>query len=218
MTYGMIEFLADIRDHKVDPGTAYEALSYVDRDRLEKAWRRLNQIRQLSAKGGSARVKEFRGRVSNHTGRVFERVVRVLLERCAALKLGTNVRSTISEIDFLIVYGPLASAIPMFREAGSHSLGEAKCVKGAMKTEWVNEMAGFMPVHGCSLGILFTAAPPKRLGSAARHAISLHAARGVRIVPFGPTQIDRVIQGENFLVVLSEQYVNVAALSTELHI
>ena len=220
MTYDLLSYLKDCRDNNSSPDDAvYETCCSVDISELRKIRDRIIQIRALSGKHAPAkRAKEFRGRQSKHVGLLLERLMLKLLVGCSILPTVNNIRTTMAEVDYLVTIGPLAAVIPMFQDAGTHSIGEAKCVSGALKTEWVNELVGLLSAHGATLGLLFTAAPSKKLVVGLRTTLTVHAAKGFNIVPFGLAQLEQVIAGDNFLKVLSQQYVRVRTSSTDLEI
>lgn len=220
MSYNLLAYLEDCKTKSISPDKAvYDACCSVDVARLKLLKLRIEQVRNLKIVGGSKKAKAAKGRRSAHLGRLLERLMLQLLKGCNVLTVGTNVRSTMAEIDYLIGIGPTASAIfPMFAGMGAHSIGEAKCVAGGLKIEWLNELAGLLPAHGAKLGILFTAAPSKKLEVGARTTLTVHAAKGVTIVPFGFKQVKKVEDGESFLRVLEEQFSQVTSSSTELAI
>jgi len=87
-----------------------------------------------------------------------------------------------------------------------------------LKTEWINELAGLLPIHNATLGILFTVCPSKRLRSEQRTAIALQSITGKRVIPFGLKQIQEIENGRNFLELLAEQYTSALTHSTDLQI
>ncbi|WP_421710769.1 hypothetical protein [Alcanivorax sp.] len=215
MTYGLEEYLGDLVGQGVDPNDQiYNYLSSTDTVRLKHWVSRLEKIRNIKVKG-----KKKTGQKSRLVGYVFEKVVRVLLDGCRAISHDGNVRSTISEIDFRILIEPVGATIPMLRAAGTHAIGEAKCVAKGLKIEWFTELSGILSTHSANLAIMFTASPPKKLRSDQRHALSLiKASNDQTIVPFGLHHIDRVANGENFLKILSHQCVACETHSSDLRI
>ena len=217
MNYGLDNFLHDLVENKVDlTDQIYNYLSNTDIDRLQKWLNRLEKVRAFKISGNSANAKRLKGKKSNLVGRVFEKLIRVLLDDCNVLHHDGNIRSTISEIDFRIMIDPQGGCIPMLRENGTHAIGEAKCVQHGLKAEWLTELSGILSTHNATLGIIFTASPPKKLNVNHRHTLSLLAANNHKIIPIGQTQILKVIGGENFLKLLCDQYVQVMTHSSEL--
>lgn len=196
----------------------YEYLSSTNIARLQEWIKRLEKVRSFKVSGNSKSAKTRRAKQSQLIGKIFENLVRVILDGCTIMNHGANIRTTTSEIDFLIHFEPSSFMVPMFKDNGSHCIGEAKCIVGGMKTEWINELAGIMNAHNASLSILFTAAPPKKLRSEHVTAIAIQSATGFRVVPFGITQLNKVVSGENFLKILNEQYVKATSHSQEIHI
>ncbi|WP_148095952.1 hypothetical protein [Burkholderia sp. Bp9010] len=207
-TYNLADFLHAMCDKKIDLNDEiYKYLCNVDLARLDMWIARLSKIRNFQINGNSKKSRELRGKKSALVGKVFERLVRVLLDGCnQVLVHNGNIRSTISEIDFNIELQPLAQVIQMFQGAGAVAIGEAKCVDSGPKTEWINEFCGVLQAHNSKLGILFTACAPRVLRTEHRTAIALHSAKGSIVVPFGISQINQVKKGDNFLKLLSHQH------------
>lgn len=220
MTYDLVGYLNDCRSKNINPDLAvYEACCDIDLARIDLMRKRIEQLRSLKIQKNNKRSKAAKGRLSRHLGIMLERLMLEMLKGCSVLDVRNNVRSTMAEIDYLLGIGPIAASMfAMFRESQPHAIGEAKCVQGAMKTEWINELAGLLPAHGAKLGIIFTAAPSKNLVVGARMTLAIHAARGLSIVPFGFKQVDEVIAGRNFLKVLEEQHARVVSSATDLAI
>ena len=213
-SYGFNEFLLDlVKDNSEPQDVVYNYICNVKKPRFDSLYSRLKKVRDIKVKG-----KKELGRKSNLVGRIFEQLLATLIDGCKILRFGANVRTTVGELDFLLHIEALASAVPMFRTAGAHAIGEAKCYTTGMKSEWLNEFAGILPAHQANLGILFMAAPSKKLRSDHRTIIGLHAARGIFVVPFGMKQLDAVKNGENFLKLLCTQHSLAMTLSTSLSI
>jgi len=215
----LLDYLKEAQKNNVNLGQEiYQYFCTTDLPRLSALKTRIEQVRLLKVKGSSKKARSFRGKQSRHVGLLLERLMLLLLGGCSCLKVDTNVNLTTAEIDYLVRIGPDASFFPMFREAGTHAIGEAKCVSAAPSTEWINELAGILATHGASLGFLFTAAPPKKLAHHARTAVALHCVAGKTIVLFGFTQVQRVLNGENFLEVLTHQYVSTRSHTSSLSV
>lgn len=229
-TYGFDEFLADLTATEINPtDKILNYLSVTDTAKLTVILSRLERIRALDAgelakariaKGVRTRdkKKQVEGQQAAAVGALLERAIRVLLDGCKCLHHGGNVRTSTSEIDFMLVMTALSNAIPMLRKAATHAIGEAKCYSSGMKIEWVNELVGVMQIHAATHSILFLASPPKKLRIDARHAIHGHSLRGNFVVPFGLTQLNEVKGGKNFLKVLSDQYIETITGATNLTI
>jgi hypothetical protein len=163
-------------------------------------------------------VGSVQGVRSSITGRILERIIRLLFKSCQAVQSVANLRSSTAEIDLLLHLNVLSGAVPMFRTAGTHIIGEAKCYASGFKQEWVNELCGLMAQHNCSHSILFVGSPSKVLKIDHRHGLHVHAIRGQHVVPFGIKQFEEVAAGENFLKVLGRQFVDVQVSSVSLAI
>ncbi|WP_363798293.1 hypothetical protein ABU614_00735 [Lysobacter firmicutimachus] len=218
MTMDLVAYLKELRDNNIDlSAEIYAYHCKVDVARVDSLKKRIIEVRKIDAKTHKLkRRKAFKGKQARHLGLLLERLMRLFVDGCNCISVGSNVRSTSAEIDFLLQFKPEATTFPMFRDAGTHGIGEVKCVNGALKTEWIHELAGLLPSHGASLAIIFTAAPSKPVSSFNRSAIATHAAGGKKIVPFGMAQVERVLGGENFLAVLADQYVQATAHTTKL--
>lgn len=188
--------------HKNPNEEIYNYLSATDIPKLEHCLNRLEKLRAYSPPKGNRKAQ---GKKSRLLGLMLEKISRIFLNGCNCLSHNGNVRTTTSEIDFLIGVEPTGLLVPFLADAGTHIIGEAKCYSSGPKTEWVNELAGLLPNHQAKIAFLFTACPPKQLRSEFRVAVAMHAARGVTIVPFGLTQMRQVKNGQNFLRVLVDQ-------------
>lgn len=201
MSLSMEDLLKQLINNQVAPNDqVYGYLCTTDVARVTSWLRRLDRTQLMPATS-----KVDKGRKSALVGAIFERLVRCLFDGCHALACLNNVRSTTSEIDFLIGIEPLGLSLPFLTGSGTHLLGEAKCVMKGLKKEWIDELRGLMQVHGTRRSVLFTAVPPRKVAREARVAIALHAAQDHLIVPFGRTQIDQIINGGNFLKILARQ-------------
>lgn len=224
--YNLLNLMEDLKDSGVDISSQmFQYFCETDLNRLATWRRRLEVVRSYRYSGEAAKSrvkkkvwtkKERMGKQSSLKGKVSEALIRTLLNGCKVLRCGDNVRSTTSEIDFLIFLQPTAKYFQFLGESRTHLLGEAKCYDKGPKKEWVDEMAGTTDTHGTDFGILFTLCPPRKIHSDMRYAIGLHGARGKTILPLGFTQIDKVLKGENFLQVLSDQYVLTSVHSSDL--
>lgn len=219
MTYSLEEFLDDLSASEISLNDQiYDYLSKTDTNRLKTWMDRLNRVRNFEIKGNSSHAKSQRGKKSNLVGKIFEQLVRTILDGCTVLRHDGNIRSTTSEIDFRIIIEQTGLCIPMLRDNGTHVIGEAKCLLKGIKTEWFNELAGILTTHGATMAILFTASPPKKLPTNHRQALALLAAKNHKIVPVGLTQINEVASGSNFLRILSDQYIRVSTHSSDIGI
>ena len=114
----------------------YEYLAPVNRDRLARRLRRLQWVKSQKFSGPGADQK--RGRASALIDKLFEHLVRGILQDCKALKYVKNLRTTTAEIDFLIQVEPIGFGwIPMLKEVGNHLIGEAKLpIENEKRVEW----------------------------------------------------------------------------------
>lgn len=191
----------------------FEYIAPTNRPRLEHRLNRLQKLRTL--KFSSAKK---RGKHSRLVGLAYEQLVRGLLNGSQALRYLHNVRSTTSEIDFLLQVEPFGVLCPILNYASSHVLGEAKCHSSAIKSEWITELQGLLIAHNAKVAILFVGCKPQKVPASVRQAIALFSVTGYHIVPFGETQLEEVRQGANFLRVLSEQYTRVLAHASTLEV
>ncbi len=228
MTYGMNEFLRDLVEKDIPPNDQiYSYLSTTDLPRLKTLLARLDKVRSLDvtqlaklrpASHKHKAKKATQGQQTKLLGKILEIVMLTLLRGCHGISVGANLRSTTSEIDFMVQVGPTAFIIPIFKSAATHLIGEAKCYKSGFKSEWVNELVGLMQAHSTTHSILFTASPSKVLRADHRHLIQLHGMKGDRVIPFGLAQVNEIANGKNFLKVLSDQYVRVLNATSDLAI
>ena len=200
----MEDLLKRLVSEKVDPNDQiFSYLCETDTKKLRYWLAKLEKVRAVKTTS-----KVDKGRKSNLTGRIFERLVRCLFDGCHAMRALPNVHTTTSEIDFLVEVLPLGKVVPFVDSCGTHLMGEAKCVLKGLKKEWVDELRGIMDTHGTRRGLLFTAVPPRKLMREPRVSIALHAAQDRLVIPFGLTQIAAVMDGENFLKILSRQAIS----------
>lgn len=198
------------------PGVTDKLYNYIAPNNVAKLgahMRRLERVRAMNVSG-----KKKKGQHARVIGMLFERLIKALVADSQALRFVGNVRTTTSEIDVVLAVQPAGAFVPMLRDAGNHIIGEAKCYTKGPKSEWVNEMRGTLATHGATVGILFLACTTRALASDIRYTIALHAAQGIKIVPFGMKQLNEVHGGANFLSVLSSQYTLAAVHSSNMHI
>jgi hypothetical protein len=228
MSYEMLDFLKDLQSNGIRPDDAvYDFLSSTDTERVKVLLARLDRVRATNALAIAAgrpahhkykTKKAVQAEQSRLLGRLLEQIMITLLNGCSGLKVLNNIRTTTSEIDFLIQVQPTGSVIPILKAAQTHIIGEAKCYSSGFKSTWVNELIGLMQLHSTSHSIIFTACPSKNLRSDHRHAIQLHGAHGYWVIPFGIRQVNEIAAGKNFLSILSDQYVRVLNSSADLSI
>lgn len=217
--YSLEEFLIDLEHGDINiTNGIYEYFSATDVVKLKKYKEKLKRVRDYTIVARGKKKKEMQGHKSRLIGLIFEKIVVILVSGCKALTYVSNVRSTVSEIDVLLKVEPTAGIFPMLRAAGTHLIGEAKCLTSGIKSEWINELAGLLTIHNANLAILFVACPSKPVSGGHRIAIALNAANNRRIIPFGIKQIEQIENGGNFLQLLCDQYVNAMTHSTDLHI
>jgi len=224
----MAEFLRDLVENNIDPDDQiFNYLCKVDVKRIQSLLRRLDLIRAFDATSvARARTKQHKyptkastqAQRSRLLGKTLETLMLSMLRGCRGIEIGANLRSTTSEIDFMVQVNTLAFAIPFFKDAAPHLIGEAKCYTTGFKSEWVNELVGLMNVHNTKHSIIFTACPSKNLRTDHRQLLQIHNARGDRVIPFGLAQVTQIANGANFLKVLSNQYVKVLNSTTDLTI
>lgn len=224
--YQMDRFLLDLVSNNVkadDKILSY--LSITNVVKLGKVLKRLDRVRNLDCKALATttkrkkKKKQLEGQQSRLVGMLLEQAIGVLLEGCkSVLEYDGNVRTTTSEIDFMMKITTLSNVVPMLNNVGTHVLGEAKCYSSGMKSEWLNELVGMMGIHGTSHSILFVASPSKNLLPAHRFTLQSHAVMGKHIVPFGMAQVKQVLAGANFLKVLGNQFVAMRSGSNSLAI
>ena len=224
----MNEFLRDLVANNTSPDDEiYNFLCATDITRLTTLLKRLDRVRASDASALNKlrpkhhkyhAKKSIQGQQTRLLGKLLEKIMLELLSGCHGIQVGANLRSTTSEIDFMVQVGPTALVIPIFKSAATHLIGEAKCYSSGFKSQWVNELVGLMQTHSTSHSILFTACPSKVLRSDHRHLIQLHGMKGDRVIPFGLAQVKEIAGGKNFLRVLSDQYVRVLNATSDLAI
>lgn len=236
MNYNPLDLLKDMLQSNITPDDQlYELLCHIEPARLAALTSRLKSIRSADADAIAKRrrddnkkptprqhkiftKKSVTSKLSQLTGKLLERVIAEILTNCTLIQTYNNIRSTTAEIDFMVQLGIMANLIPIFRDAGTHFLGEAKCYSSGFKQEWVNELAGLMDQHQCTLSIIFVASPSKVMTAPHRTGIYIHSIKGKHIIPFGLKQIEEIISGKNFLSILLSQCVKVKSGAADLAI
>nr|WP_295078806.1 hypothetical protein [uncultured Roseateles sp.] len=224
----MNEFLRDLVEKDIRPNDQiYSYLSDTDIPRLKTLLSRLDRVRGIDPAALAktrpkyhkySSRKSIQGEQTRLLGKILEQIMIELLSGCKGIDVGANLRSTTSEIDFMVQVGPTALVIPIFKSAATHLIGEAKCYSSGFKSQWVNELVGLMQTHSTTHSIMFTACPSKVLRSDHRQLIQLHGMKGDRVIPFGLAQVKEIAAGKNFLKVLSDQYVRVLNATNDLAI
>ena len=196
----------------------YNYLSDVNTIRLKDVFNRISVVRNYKIKEKGKKGKEKQGRRSRLIGKLFEELIKCLFQNSRAFGVITNIRTTTSEIDFLIGILPVGKLVPFLSKTSTHMIGEAKFYKDAPKTEWVNELIGLLQTHSSEMAILFLGCSSRILHRDIRQSIALHVQNQKYVIHFGQTQIEEVLNGGNFIRILEKQYLLASTHSSQIQI
>lgn len=189
-----------------------EYFNPIDRKKLQKIKKQLERIQKLKfSKEKYHRnyktKKMFDGRKSYLAGLCFERLISEIFGQSLIFKLDERVVTDSGEIDFFIhIIQPYDI---FFKILNGHTkiFGEAKCHYMSPKSEWVNTLVGKMASNSARLGMIFTnfkaGTPPKPFISTIKDHYRSNPP--TIIIPWGPTLIESMLEGNSFLKALQIQ-------------
>ncbi len=142
-------------------------------------------------------------------GRCFELMMRSLLPN--VFQTWDRIQTDTNELDILVEHGPKTSFFPALREWGTHSICECKSNRDTFSVTWVDKLAGVLEIHGARVGIVMGTRAPQTRGNGQRaiETIRMYAVRNRTIVVLDLSDVERCLNGENALRLISRRYIEI---------
>lgn len=187
--------------------TVYEYLSPVDRSQVATLVQDIDNLRATAPPAGLSRsqITSWNGTNNRNIGLKYEDLIRVLFQGSQVFSATLAQRTTIGEIDVVLAFSTFSTNVP-FLNGHSGAIGEAKCHKKNLKSEWVTELSGNLLHSSHKFGIVFTFCNPKKVPAPSIQALKESHLLSRPIIPFGRKQFDQVVAGESLLKIMADQF------------
>ena len=198
---GSLEEVASALTKPIDIARFRRLLDYIDAGTAAK-W----------SKHSRRKKAEFISAQSRRKGKLFEKLIGMVLESCHAFTIYGNVQTLTNEIDWLVYLGPLSVLLPAVTCWGTHFLCECKMTKNGFQGNWVTRLYALTQTHGTSVAVLFTSTEVGNTGGSAKpqraifdYAIIPNPAYILRV---GVDELRSYVEaGRSPLVLFSNRYV-----------
>jgi hypothetical protein len=156
-------------------------------------------------------------------GRLFEKLVGVVLDSCSVFDAHHSVQTSTNELDWLVLLGPFHVFVPVMRTWGTHFICECKMTRTALTTGWVTRLYALTQTHNTRVAVLLTA---KEAGNKGNNSRTITAIREYSLIP-SPGFILRIsldelitcaVLGQSILEIISEKYMQLALRTDRLRI
>jgi len=209
------DLLKFLLQHQIDDDKIYKVLcGSLQYTRYRQLVSRMRRVVNFQKPGGVSKPA-WQGRQSRVKGRIFEKLVDLLLRAVVPFKTWTNVNTTTSELDILVQIGPSGAVIPSLREWGTHFISECKFSNEYVSIQWVTNLNTVLQTHNASVGVLFSTRGTTTQGNGKRalHQIEVLSvmtpARFIVCVDLWDLEV--CANGFNFLTLLSHRYLEAKA-------
>ncbi len=209
------DWLPIVHSTGADNDQLYEILCPMNSSMIANKIRRVRWLQEITAPVDCGSVKSWNSKRNYLVGLAFEGLVKEILRDCKVLSFVERVRTPTNEIDFSMRLEPTHNWLAFLRSFPPVILGEAKCYSGnTASTAWLNKLNDIMNDCNTSVGILFTVVEKENIQRQFRRKVEDLALVKRYILPFGGKALDRIVNGENFLKILSEQFHSVSTRSS----
>jgi hypothetical protein len=193
----------------------YDYLSPVDRPLIASLIQEIDSLRANTPPAGLSRsqVTSWKGTNNRTVGLKYEELIKVLFQGSQVFSATLAQRTTIGEIDVVLAFSTFSTNVP-FLNGHSGAIGEAKCHKTNLKSEWVTELSGNLVHSSHKFGIIFTFCSPKKVPAPSIQALKESHLISRPIIPFGRKQFDQVVAGEPILKIMADQF-SLAAIGAQ---
>src|SRR5208283_4996030 len=168
----LLKFLVQ---HQIDDEKIYKVLcGSLQYQRYKELVGRIKVVVDAKTPAGVSKA-EWQGRKSRIKGRLFEKLIVLVLKSVEPFKSWTNVNSTTSELDILVQIGPSSVIIPSLREWGTHFICECKFSSDYVSIQWITNLNTVLQTHNAYVGVLFSSKGTTMAGNGKRalHQIEL---------------------------------------------
>lgn len=211
-----LEFMTSQQDDDI---RIYEHLARLDIPRISTLLARLQRVEAVAPPRGRG-AASFRSRQSDLKGRLYEKVIAALVHGVKCFETYSRVASSTNEIDLLIALGPSASFVPALRHWSTHCICECKFHTTYVQNDWVSKLNTVLQTHGTPVGLLFSRKGIAAAGNGAkiRNLLQLLANSGqpAFILCLDWDDLMACVNGENFLKLVSQRFVEVRTGSRKL--
>lgn len=199
-----------LRDLLSTPGHSSESVNEylhpVDRTKISALIQEIDQLKATPPPTDLSRAEKtaWKGNNNRDVGLKYEELIQALFEKSQVFSATTSQRTIIGEIDVVLTFTTLAPKVPIL-DGHSTAIGEAKCHQTNLKSGWVTELSGNLDHHSIRFGIIFVFCSPRKILPDSVQAIKEAYLLRKVIIPFGRKQFERIVNGDSFIKVLSEQ-------------
>lgn len=212
-------YLDFLTTHNIDDDALYDHMCQVNTHRLGVLLSRLKRVEAMTAPRGKAGAR-FNSKRNNLKGRLYESVVKVLVDGVSCFQSYTRVITSTNEIDILVQLGPSALFVPSLRLWGTHYICECKFHSTYVKNDWISKLNTVLETHSSSVGVLFSRKGVADRGNGAKVRTALqflaNKATPVFIITFDWSDLEACVAGENFLKIISERFISIRTGSKRL--
>jgi hypothetical protein len=209
------QFLQFIINKGIDSPKMFEILCVpVNSNRYRQLLSRIDRV-NTAPRPRRMNTEKWEGRKNRTKGKIFESVVGVLLRSVEPFTAWTSVKTTTSEIDWVVQIGPTGLAIQALREWGTHFLCECKFSHEHVSIQWITNLNTVLESHNATVGLLFATRGLGSRGNStkARHQIDILSvmAQPRFIVCVTGEDLHSCASGLNFLQLVSQRYMEAKA-------
>jgi hypothetical protein len=201
------QFLRYMTENNIDDDRIYAYLCNVNIANLTKTLRRYDRVMN-AIRPRTTTAKDWKQKQRNLKGRLFEKLLGVLLGGTRPFTTWSRVQTPTNELDWLVQLGPMAQFVPALRLWGTHFMCECKSEDVYVSVTWVQKLAEIIQNHGASVALLLSMRGLAVKGNAKRavNAIQLLSVQNKVIVCLDFEDVRQCVTGTNFLRLLSQQY------------
>ncbi len=209
------DLFAFMVQHNITSNRIFEILcSTLNKARYLQLVRRIDRINALTRPHGIAKTA-WEGKKNKVKGKLFEKLIEIVLRTVEPFRSWTNVHTSTSEIDLVVQIGPSGQVIPALRDWGTHFLCECKFSNEHVSIQWVTNLNTVLQTHNANVGLLFTTRGLTSRGSGARASRQIEILAVMSparfIVCINSEDMHACGSGFNFLLLLSQRYMEVKA-------
>jgi hypothetical protein len=208
----VLNFIKEMDSIGLDPGSVlYDGLFKINKARLAFYNNMLDVVGNAAHNPVKSKKskKDFKAQQTRLKGKLLEIIAKMLLDSCNCFETVSNVQTSTNEIDILVKLNPFSLIVPALRTWGGHCIAECKFHDSYMSTSWVDKLNTVMQTHGATVGILFSKKGIATTGRGVnvRHKIHLLSVMKSYIIPFDRRDVVDIANGENFLNILSNNFI-----------
>jgi hypothetical protein len=186
----------------------------LDKSEYKRLLSRIDKVNSREKPAGKPRPS-WEGKKNRIKGKLFEKLVGVVLSSVEPFTSWNNVHTSTSEIDWVVQIGPSGGVIPSLREWGTHFLCECKFSNDHISIQWVTNLNTVLQTHGTQVGLLFCTRGVTNRGNGARVVRQIQMLSVMTparfIVCLNSDDMHVCATGFNFLRLISQRYMEAKA-------